>query len=81
MQITRLTVAEARAGLAKGSFTSVDLVKTYLARIAEVNDELRAVIEANHRALDEAAAADAARGAGCEAGPLAGLPVLIKVRF
>ena len=79
-QIETLTAAQALDGLAKRSFTSVDLVRTYLRRIEEVNGHFRAVSETNHRALDDAAASDAARAAGHHLGPLAGLPVLIKVR-
>ena len=38
-------------GLGEGLFTSADLVKAYIARTKEVNDELHAVIEINPDAL------------------------------
>ncbi|KAL1855192.1 hypothetical protein VTK73DRAFT_8628 [Phialemonium thermophilum] len=65
-------------GLESGCFTSVDLVKTYLARIDEVNDQLHAVLEVNPDALDIAAQLDAERAAGHTRGPLHGIPILVK---
>lgn len=59
-------------------FTSVDLVKAYLARIAEVNPILHAVNEVNPDALAIAADLDAQRAAGTTLGPLHGIPILLK---
>ena len=50
----------------------------YLARIAEVNPILHAVIETNPDALYIAASLDAERKAGNVIGPLHGVPILIK---
>lgn len=66
------------SGLESGAFTSVDLVKAYIARIKETNDALHAVTEINPDALDIAASLDVARRDGRIFGPLHGLPVLIK---
>ena len=51
-------------GLETGLFTSVDLVRAYLARIAEVNGTLSMVTEVNPDALAIAADLDDARASG-----------------
>ncbi|KAF8558677.1 amidase signature enzyme [Imleria badia] len=74
-------VAELQQDLDKGLFTSVNLVKAYLARIKEVNLKgaaLHAVIETNPQALAQAAALDAERKAKGSRGPLHGIPLLLK---
>ncbi|KIK96877.1 hypothetical protein PAXRUDRAFT_271662 [Paxillus rubicundulus Ve08.2h10] len=74
-------IAELQQGLEKGHFTSVDLVKAYLARIEEVNlngAALHAVIETNPQALTQAAALDTERENNGSRGPLHGIPLLIK---
>ncbi|KIJ04272.1 hypothetical protein PAXINDRAFT_22446 [Paxillus involutus ATCC 200175] len=74
-------IAELQQGLEKGRFTSVDLVKAYLARIEEVNlngAALHAVIETNPQALSQAAALDTERENNGSRGPLHGIPLLIK---
>ncbi|KAJ7115101.1 amidase signature enzyme [Mycena crocata] len=75
------TLQQLQAGLDAGQFTSVDLVKAYLARIDEVNlkgAKLRAVIETNPAALVQAAAFDVERKATGKRGMLHGIPILIK---
>lgn len=72
------TIEDLTTGLEKGCFTSVDLVKTYFARIAEVNDDLHAVIELNPDALSIAASLDAERKNGTTRGLLHGIPILVK---
>ena len=81
VDVTRATIPQLRAALAAGEVTSVQLTRTYLARIAAVNDagpRLHAVILTAPDALAQAAAADAARAAGERPGPLAGIPILLK---
>ncbi|KAI0044868.1 amidase signature enzyme [Auriscalpium vulgare] len=75
------SIAELQAGLAKNQFTSVDLVKAYFARIEEVNLQgptLRAVLELNPSALQQAAALDLERKTKGPRGPLHGIPILLK---
>jgi amidase len=72
------TIEELAVGLEDGAFTSVDLVKAYIARIREVNDTLHAVTELNPDAISIAAGLDAARANGTILGPLHGIPILIK---
>ncbi|KIJ33549.1 hypothetical protein M422DRAFT_183207 [Sphaerobolus stellatus SS14] len=75
------SIHELQFGLEKEHFTSVDLVKAYLARIEEVNLKgatLRAVLEINPSAISDAAALDRERRLKGSRGPLHGIPVLIK---
>ncbi|KZO95572.1 amidase signature enzyme [Calocera viscosa TUFC12733] len=72
------SVKELSDGMEAGCFTAVHLVKAYLARIGEVNEELHAVIETNPDALEIAAQLDQDRAAGIIWGPLHGIPVLVK---
>ncbi|KAL8672956.1 MAG: hypothetical protein Q9168_002589 [Polycauliona sp. 1 TL-2023] len=72
------TTEELETGLEAGLFTSCDLVKAYVARIAEVNSTLHAVTEVNPDALSIAAELDAERANGTIRGPLHGMPILIK---
>ncbi|KAH8987948.1 amidase signature enzyme [Lactarius hatsudake] len=75
------SIAELQDGLENGHFTSVDLVKAYFARIEEVNLQgptLRAVIELNPSALQQAAELDLERRILGPRGPLHGIPILLK---
>jgi aspartyl-tRNA(Asn)/glutamyl-tRNA(Gln) amidotransferase subunit A len=73
-----LTLAEARAGLQAGDFSSVELTQAFLARIAEIDVHVQSYLTVTpERALAQAAAADMRRRAG-EDTPLLGLPLAIK---
>jgi amidase len=72
------TVANLGEALARGTITAAELTGFYLARIDRLNPALNAVITVDPAALAEAAASDARRAAGAAAGPLEGIPVLIK---
>jgi amidase len=78
LDLATATRAELRAALEKKKTTSVALVQGYLARIADCNDELHAVIATNSHALRDAATLDRERKAGKIRGPLHGIPVIIK---
>lgn len=73
-----LTVASIHAALDQGLFTAEDLTRACLARLAQVNGDLNAVIFVDPSALDQARAIDRRRAAGEPLGPLAGVPVVIK---
>ena len=72
------TVAALQQALSAGSLTSAELTAFYLERISRLNPELHAVITVSADAAAQADAADRARDAGRAAGPLAGIPVLVK---
>ncbi|PVH86294.1 amidase signature enzyme [Cadophora sp. DSE1049] len=65
-------------GLDSNSFTAVDLVNAYIARIREVESTLNAVVEINQDALDIAEQLDAEQKRHGRRGPLHGVPILLK---
>lgn len=73
-----MAVADIEAAMAKGTFTSADLTQAALDQIKAKDGEIHAVIAVNPDALAEAKAADDARKAGKNLGPLMGIPVLVK---
>ncbi|KAK5306774.1 hypothetical protein LTR99_002466 [Exophiala xenobiotica] len=72
------TTEDLAVGLESGLFTSVDLVKAYIARIMELNSTLHMVTQLNPDALSIAAQLDAQRANGTVMGPLHGIPILVK---
>src|SRR6195256_858580 len=78
--LTSLTLAEARAGLADKSFTSLELTDAHLRAIEAARALNAFVLETPDQARSMAQAADAriARGEG---GPLGGIPLAIKDLF
>src|SRR5712691_9272154 len=78
--LTSLTLAEARSGLASKSFTSLELTDAHLAAIEAARSLNAFILETPERARAMARAIDAkiAKGQG---GPLAGIPLGIKDLF
>jgi len=77
INVDATTIPELQAAMDGGTLASVDLVHFYLARIAQLNPRLHAVITINADALAEAAAADSAR-AGGDHRSLLGIPIIVK---
>ncbi|URK18552.1 Asp-tRNA(Asn)/Glu-tRNA(Gln) amidotransferase subunit GatA [Thalassospira sp. GO-4] len=78
--LTKLTLAEARDGLAKGEYTSVELTEAHL-KSMETHRNLNAYItETPEKAIEMAKASDAKRAKG-EAGKMEGLPIAVKDLF
>ncbi|MGW2979543.1 amidase family protein [Streptomyces humidus] len=72
------TATQTLAGLRRGEFTSVELLRTYLDRI-EARPWVNAIVTLDaDRALAEARRADEIRDAGGPTGPLHGLPITVK---
>ncbi|HUE63973.1 MAG TPA: amidase [Rhizomicrobium sp.] len=74
-------IATLQADMTAGRVTSVQLVKTYQARIAAIDKagpRLNSIVALNPDALAEAAALDAERKTKGSRGPLHGIPILIK---
>ncbi|NEW88495.1 Asp-tRNA(Asn)/Glu-tRNA(Gln) amidotransferase subunit GatA [Rhodopseudomonas sp. WA056] len=78
--LTSLTLAEARDGLANKSFTALELTDAHLAAIEAARALNAYVLETPDQARQMAEAADAQIAKG-EGGPLAGIPLGIKDLF
>src|ERR1700687_2339795 len=78
--LTSLTLAEARDGLARKSFTSLELTNAHLSAIEAARVLNAFVLETPDQARAMARAADASLVKG-QGGPLAGVPLGIKDLF
>ncbi len=78
--LTELTLAEAKAGLASKSFSALELTDAHLAAIEAARALNAYVLETPEMARARAAQADAAIARG-EGGPLNGIPLGIKDMF
>src|SRR5947199_8055402 len=78
--LTSMTIAEAKAGLASKSFTSLELTDAHLAAIEAARSLNAFVLETPDQARAMARAADEKIANG-EGGPLAGIPLGIKDLF
>ncbi|MGN6310521.1 MAG: Asp-tRNA(Asn)/Glu-tRNA(Gln) amidotransferase subunit GatA [Xanthobacteraceae bacterium] len=78
--LTSLTLAEARDGLARKTFTSVELIDAHLTAMERARALNAYVLETPDQARAMARDADAKIGKG-EGGPLAGIPLGIKDLF
>src|SRR5205085_11375536 len=78
--LTSMTIAEAKAGLANKSFTSLELTDAYLAAIEAARVLNAYILETPDQARAMARAVDAKIAKG-EGGPLAGIPLGIKDLF
>jgi len=71
-------VASLQVAMASGQLDAVTLTEHYLARIEQLNPDLKAVVEINPDALELAAQLDRERAEGNVRSPLHGIPVLLK---
>jgi len=78
--LTALTLAQARDGLTKKSFSAVELADAHLAAMEKARALNAYVLETPDRAMAMARAADARLAAG-KAGPLEGIPLAVKDMF
>lgn len=82
MSLADLSATEAAAKIAAGEISSEDLVSACLARISELEDQVRAWAHLDPDfALEQARERDAARAMGQPLAPLHGVPVGIKDIF
>jgi amidase len=75
------TVDGVQDALTRGTVTSVDVVREYLARLAAYDRNgpgFRAMLALNPRAIADARASDAERAAGRVRGPFHGVPIAFK---
>ena len=78
--LTSLTLADAREGLAQKSFTALELTDAHLAAMEKARVLNAYVLETPEQARTQARAADATIAKG-DAGPLAGIPLGVKDLF
>jgi amidase len=77
-ELEELTIGAMQEAMRAGSMTARSLAEGYLARIAAVDRNIRAIIELNPDALSIADTLDAERKAGRVRGPMHGIPIVIK---
>jgi aspartyl-tRNA(Asn)/glutamyl-tRNA(Gln) amidotransferase subunit A len=80
-ELTKFTIAEARAKLRTKEFSAVELTENYLSAIDAANPQLNAYIEVTHDKAREMAKASDARLASGNSGALEGIPLGIKDLF
>ena len=73
-----MSIKDLQAAMKTGALTSEALTRAALVRIKALDGKLHAVIAVNPDALSQARAADAARKAGRDLGPMMGIPILVK---
>lgn len=79
--LTKLTIADARAGLSTKDFTATELTESYLTAIEAANDTFNAYVEVTSEKAREQAASSDRRIAKGDAGALEGIPLGIKDLF
>jgi len=77
-KVVELTVEDIQAGLSSGTFTSVDLVESFLARIDTYEPTYNAFTSLNPDAVETAKALDEEYKATGPRSPLHGVPIAIK---
>jgi amidase len=77
-ELEEATVVQLQEAMRTGARTSRSICAAYLARIAELDPKLHAVLETNPDALAVADQLDGERRANRVRGPLHGIPVLVK---
>lgn len=81
VDVVELSAQDAQVAMSAGTLTSRTLTRSYLDRIARIDDggpRLNAVIEINPDALAQAEALDAERASGRVRSALHGIPILVK---
>jgi amidase len=79
--VEEMTITQLQQGYKDGKYTVTDVVKTYLERIKEIDmngPQLNSIIMINPDALQIAYELDKELAAGKSAGPLFGVPVILK---
>ena len=81
LDIVAFTIDKVQEGYASSSFTCVELTQAFIDRIKRYNSHYNAVIFLDEcGALEEARRIDSFRSSGKPLGPLAGVPIVVKVK-
>lgn len=78
IDLDRATIPELQQRMDRGDLATADLTAAYLDRISALDPLLHAVLFIDPTALDQAAQSDRRRSEGRCAGPMDGIPVLLK---
>jgi fatty acid amide hydrolase len=82
LELTSLTASELADGVRRGELSAREIVDAHIGRIEEVDGRLNAVIARRfHEVRADADTLDAARAAGEDPGPLAGVPMTVKEQW
>jgi len=84
VDVHETSISQLAVELASGRTTSVQIVRSYLARIAaydKVGPKLNAIVRLNPEALSDADALDRERESNGPRGPLHGIPILLKDNY
>ena len=76
-----LTIRDIQEGLQSGRYSAEALTKAAIAQMKAVNGTYNAVIFENEAALETAKDIDRRLAAGEELGSLAGVPIVVKIRW
>ena len=81
-ELYRMSAAQTAAAVRDGEVSAIEVTDAHLARIEQVDPQVRAFLHvAADQACEAARAVDARRAAGGELGPLAGVPLALKDVF
>lgn len=78
MDLTHASMTAIRDAVRAKKISATEVAKHFLARVEKLDGALNSFVTVNDRALDEAAAVDAAVATGREPGALAGVPIAVK---
>lgn len=84
VEVYEATIGDLQSAMAAGRATSVQLVESYLARIAAFDSHgptINSMIRINPQARSDARQLDAERRAGKVRGPMHGIPIILKDNF
>ena len=81
INLNNLTLTEAREGLSKGDYTSIELTKAHINAIEAARDLNSFITETPEVALERAVASDVRRASGNALGSMDGIPIAVKDLF
>lgn len=80
-EVAEASIADVHAAMAAGEVTAAELTAAYLDRIERLDDDLSAIITVNPNANSRAEELDRTLAESGPAGPLHGIPVILKDNF